>query len=110
AEDRYPAPRAVAVLSHAYWRRRFAEDPTVVGRTLTVDGRPYSILGVAREGFGGVEPGKLVDVWLPVTTTDPSIFSNPEIRLFRLLGRLNHDARREQLASRLQAVFHQHQE
>ncbi|MDR3699346.1 MAG: ABC transporter permease [Candidatus Sulfopaludibacter sp.] len=67
SEDRYPAPRAVVVLSHDYWRRRYGADPGVVGHRLSVGGRAYSILGVAREGFTGVEPGKFVDVWLPIT-------------------------------------------
>ena len=36
AEDHYPAPRAVVVLSHAYWQRRFGGDPAIVGRTFTI--------------------------------------------------------------------------
>ncbi|MES1260775.1 MAG: ABC transporter permease, partial [Acidobacteriota bacterium] len=108
-EDRFPAPRAVVVLSHDYWRRRFGGDPAVPGRSLIVSGRTYSILGVAREGFSGDEPGRFVDVWLPVTLSDPGIFANPEFRPFHLLGRLAPRATREQLAARLAPVFHRHQ-
>lgn len=78
-EDFYPSPRAVVVLSYDYWRRRFNADPSVVGRKLILEGRTYSILGVARQGFSGTEPGKFVDVWLPITLTDPAIFANPSV-------------------------------
>ena len=109
-EDYYPSPRPVVVLSHDYWRRRFGADPSVLGRRFILDGRTYSILGVTREGFTGIEPGKFVDVWLPITLTDPNIFTNLAIRLFHLMGRLSPGVSREQLAARLQPAFHHHQE
>lgn len=108
-EDHYPAPRAVVVLSYAYWQRRFGGDPTILGRTFTVDNRPYSILGIARKTFSGTEPGKFVDVWLPVTVTDPGVFIH-DVRLFHLMGRLAPGVSRENLAARLQPVFRHDQE
>jgi predicted permease len=102
AEDHYPSPRAVVVLSYQYWRRRFSADPAVLGRRLTLDSRTYTILGVAREGFSGIEPGKFVDVWLPISLTDPAIFINSDVHLFHLLGRLAPGVGRDQLAARLQ--------
>jgi predicted permease len=110
SEDYYPSPRAVVILSHDYWRRRFGADPYVLGQRFILDGRMYSILGVTREGFTGTEPGKFVDIWLPITLTDPMIFTNPEIRLFHLMGRLPPSVSREQLVARLQPAFHHHQE
>jgi predicted permease len=50
AEDQPGGPK-VAVLSHDYWRRRFAADRGVVGRTLTLDGEPYEIVGVMGPEF-----------------------------------------------------------
>jgi predicted permease len=110
SEDYYPSPRAVVVLSYDYWRRRFGADPSVLGRRFILDGRTYSVLGVTRKGFTGPEPGKFIDVWLPITLTDPSIFTNPAIRLFHLMGRLSPGVGREQLTARLQPAFHHHQE
>ena len=102
AEDHYPAPRAVTVLSYDYWQSRFGGDAAILGRTLVVDGRPYSVIGIAPKGFAGTEPGKFVDVYLPVTVMDPGVFAN-DVRLFRVMGRLAPDVTREQLASRVQA-------
>ena len=110
AQDHYPGPRAVAVLSYEYWQRRFGGDPSVLGRTIMVSRRPYSVLGVARAGFSGAEPGKFVDVWLPITAADPGIFIQPEYRPFHLIGRLAPGVTREQLAARLQPPFHRHQD
>ncbi|MGJ5818341.1 ADOP family duplicated permease [Paludibaculum fermentans] len=109
-EDHYPSPRAVAVLSHGYWVRRFGADPGVIGRRFVADGRTYTILGVTSRGFSGAEPGKFVDVWLPVTVTDPGVLTNPAIRMFHLMGRLGPHATAEQLAARLQPTFRRHQE
>src|SRR5262249_62124906 len=41
----------VVVLSDALWRRRFEADPAVLGRSLTLDGEPYTVIGVAARGF-----------------------------------------------------------
>ncbi len=110
AEDRYPPSRMAAVLSYQYWQARFGGDPQIVGKTLTVDGRTFFVLGVTRSGFSGVEPGKPVDIWLPVTTNDPGIFSNAEYRAFHLIGRLAPGMTRELLSAKLQPAFHHHQE
>jgi predicted permease len=109
AEVHYPGPRAVVVLSYDYWQRRFGGSDAVLGKTLSVDGRKYFILGVAREGYTGTEPGKFVDVWLPTTVTDPSIFTNPDIRLFHLMGRLAPGVSRQRIGAVLQSTFHEHQ-
>ena len=52
ADDDTPA--RVAVLSHQFWRTRFAADEGVVGRTVRIGGEPFEIVGVAPEGFGGL--------------------------------------------------------
>jgi predicted permease len=59
----------VAVLSHAYWVRRFAADPGTVGSTITINHLPFSVIGVTRAGFFGVQPGRMPDVWIPIVDT-----------------------------------------
>lgn len=63
ADDRSSAP--VAVLGHRYWETRFAADPGVVGRTLDVGGVALTVVGVAPEGFVGVDVDYRFDVALP---------------------------------------------
>jgi predicted permease len=65
-DDRAPNAAPYAVLSHAFWTSRFAADPTVVGRPIVVNGNAFTIVGVAREGFEGVELGRPVQVWVPM--------------------------------------------
>jgi len=61
-EDRAGGP-VVTVLSHAFWRSRFAGDPAIVGRRIVVDGVGTTVLGVMRPGFDF--PGH-VDLWSPL--------------------------------------------
>jgi len=65
ADDRVPGGHPQAVITHAYWTRRFDRDPRVLGHTLRIDTQSYEIVGVAPEGFTGTEPGIVVDVMLP---------------------------------------------
>lgn len=64
-DDRVPGGHPQAVITHAYWTRRFDRDPAVLGRALRIDTQSYEIVGVAAEGFTGTEPGTSVDVMLP---------------------------------------------
>ena len=59
---------AVAVLSHAFWQRRFGGAVDVVGRKLTLDHVPFTIVGVAPPGFFGVAVGAAFDVAVPLGT------------------------------------------
>jgi len=52
ADDDRPGGPPVVLLSHALWSDRFGADPTLVGRTLPLDGRPTTVVGVMPEGFG----------------------------------------------------------
>ena len=108
-EDRGPGIPRTAVLSFDYWRRHFHADPDVVGQSLTLNGRQFQIVGVAAEGFSGVEPGRFVDIWVPVMTFDPGVFSNPDASLFQIVGRLGDHTTPEQIQSQLQAVYHDRQ-
>lgn len=65
-EDVAPGTNPVAVVSHAFWMNRLGGDPGAVGSDLRVNGRPYTVIGVAPEGFTGkFMPGVQADLWLP---------------------------------------------
>jgi hypothetical protein len=54
----------VVVLSDAFWRTRFGAAPDAIGRTIAIDTRPYTIVGVAPAGFQF--PVDRVALWLPL--------------------------------------------
>lgn len=105
SDDATPGAHPVAVLSHAFWTRRFGGDRTLVGRSLLIDKRPFEILGVARRGFTGVEPGLLADLWLPTMMQDPKAFTDATWSWFRIVGRLRASVATEQARSVLQTLF-----
>jgi predicted permease len=55
-----------AVLANAYWSRALGADPSVIGRTVSVNGAPVTVVGVAAPGFSGLHLGVVPDVWLPI--------------------------------------------
>ena len=67
ADDPQPPGLAVAVISDAFWARRFGRDPAVVGRSVRLSGAPFVIVGVARRGFASETPGETVDLWIPLS-------------------------------------------
>jgi predicted permease len=105
-DDRVPGGHPLAILSYEYWASRFGADPMILGRGIEVEGKSYSVLGVARKGFFGVEPGRFVDIWLPALMYNPDAFKNPGWGWFRIIGRLSPGSSREQLQARLQPPFH----
>ena len=56
----------VAVLSYDYWRSRFASNPQVLGRKMVINGYPFTVIGVSRNGFTGTNVGASPAVFLPI--------------------------------------------
>jgi predicted permease len=83
-DDRAGAP-PVVILSDAAWRRDFAADPDVVGRTLRVQRQAFSIVGVLPRGFFGVSPDSPHDVFVPHALAPLVRPGNPSCQVF---GRL----------------------
>jgi predicted permease len=77
----------VALLSHGAWMRLFGGDPAAVGRTLTLDAEPFTIVGVARPDFRF--PAEDVDLWVPRSVIPESgIPSHRWNRVYAVVGRL----------------------
>ncbi len=55
----------VAVLSYAYWSSSFGRDPGVLGRTVRLQGHPFQVVGITREGFTGTVVDSGADLWIP---------------------------------------------
>ena len=66
ADDAAGASRAV-VLSYGYWQRQFGGAPSVVGKSITINNVPFTVVGVGPPGFVGLDLGITQDLWLPQT-------------------------------------------
>ena len=64
-EDKAGAPVRVVIISHGAWMNRFGSDPGIIGRTMTLNGNSYSIVGVAPEGFVSPILGRAPEMWTP---------------------------------------------
>jgi putative ABC transport system permease protein len=65
-EDRSGTDETVVVLSHALWKDRFGSDPAVLGQGLVLNGRRFTVIGVAPPSFTGLMAGFTADVWTPM--------------------------------------------
>ena len=65
-EDKTPNTHPVVVFSHNFWQRRFAGDPAIVGRTVTLNGHAFTVVGVAPPAFRGTEPYLNLDLFVPM--------------------------------------------
>ncbi|HKD61514.1 MAG TPA: ABC transporter permease [Terracidiphilus sp.] len=107
----------IAVISYNYWTRRFARNPDVLGSTLYVNAIGFTIIGIAAEGFEGLEPGASTDFWIPLQNRpelnawgnapeDGKIYTtNPTWWCLRLIGRIAPGVSRQQAVSALTPLF-----
>jgi predicted permease len=110
-----------AVISYSYWVKRFGRDPLAVGKAITVNGVPFTLVGVAAPEFFGVEPGASIDVWIPLQTQpqiDPgwAAYANPgEVSRFTarddwwvlIMGRVKPGVSEQQARAALDVVVRQ---
>ena len=67
AEDEPAGGHPVAMVSYSWWDRRFARDPAIVGKTVTLGSTVYTIIGVTPPGFFGTAVGQSPDLWIPLS-------------------------------------------
>jgi predicted permease len=74
ADDDRPGATATAVLAASFWKRRYGADPAIVGKTIMLDAKPYTIIGVLPPSFvySGSFGGNTVQVWTPVRHEAPA--------------------------------------
>jgi macrolide transport system ATP-binding/permease protein len=65
--DDTPGAEPVAVLGYGYWRSEFAADPSIVGKSVSLEGVAVRIVGVIARGFTGLDPSSSEDLWLPLS-------------------------------------------
>src|SRR5258706_3320757 len=95
-EDRKPGGNTVAVLSHSLWTRQFGADPTLIGKTLTLNGIGFTVIGVAPPNFKGTfslaGPDRVwvpLSMWAQLTTGQlRQLAPNRRFRWLNIVGRL----------------------
>jgi len=101
---------AVVVISHGYWKSHYHSDPSAVGSTLRINRTPFTIIGVAPEGFHGLHAGLDYEFWVPLTMygqlthTGTWMLKDRNTRNFMLLGRLAPGVSIEQAGAEVQAL------
>ena len=98
--DQKAGQNSVLVLSDTLWRSDFGADPSVIGRTLILDKKPYTVVGVASPGFSFPESNQ---AWVPVELT-PETEHQQAFFMFQFLGRLRRGHRIEQLNAELATI------
>ena len=99
-EDVSSGTSPVVVISNSLWRQRFNSDPSIVGKTVSLNQQSFSVVGVMPEKFGGATVFTPPDLWVPMMM-EPIVergsrsLANPDEGWLRMLGRLRPDATRE---------------
>jgi putative ABC transport system permease protein len=109
ADDQPGAP-GVVLLSDKLWKRRFAADPGIIGRPLTLNGQPHTVIGVMPPSFKHPQRAEL---WVPIALT-PELMANRTNTMLRLVGRLKagatHDGAKAELMTIYQELAQRHPE
>ncbi|MCI0349213.1 MAG: ABC transporter permease, partial [Acidobacteriales bacterium] len=91
-ESQTPGASPVVVLSYRFWQRRFNSDPSLVGKTVTLNRQPFIVTGIASSAFQGTEL-EAPDVWVPLTmqaqlTQGSDFLSRQHLSWLSVIGRL----------------------
>src|SRR5215204_1431105 len=84
-QDEQAGHEPVVVVSNALWQRRFGSDPSLVGKPITLDGRSYTVIGIAPAGFQ--YPDK-TELWLPPLRLVPELYPDQDVTQTRRMGYL----------------------
>ena len=109
-EDRLDGPQRVAVVSHDYWQRALNGDRSAIGKPIVIAGSRYTVIGVMREPFVGVDLDA-ADIWIPLAfeaegrRENGPWWKSPNINGFQILVRPAPTANDAQLEQRMTAVL-----
>jgi predicted permease len=91
----------IAVLSYSLWQTRFASDPGVIGRVVSIDGTNRQIVGIMPPGFAF--PNREIDVWIPFALQNPDLWGN----WVQMFGRMKPGLSREQARAEMKSLVPQ---
>lgn len=103
SDDHYGAAKVV-VLSDAFWRTRFGGDPSIAGRTLLLDGKPYQIVGVMPPDYNFPYPA--TQMWVPLALPPTDYTTGRGGKWLRMVGRVAPGVSMERANAMLAAIGH----
>lgn len=108
-EDSTPGGHPVAVLSYGLWQNRFGSDPSIVGKSLTLQKTPFTIVGVASPEFQGVSLGWRHDLWIPfamdtVLHQENNLLKNPDSYQVKVIGRVKPEVELAQAQAAIKVI------
>jgi putative ABC transport system permease protein len=102
-DEEKPGSNLVAIISHGLWQRRFGSDPNILGRSLTLNGVSYSIVGVMPPDFQfPIQPEK-VELWVPLSLPK-EVMQDRMAHMLRVVARLKTGVKQEQAQSEMNAI------
>src|SRR5438552_9294031 len=111
-EDTAPNRHPVAVLSYRFWKK-LGGDQNVVGNTITLNGRAFTVIGVAPPGFTGIDIGVAPEVWMPlamhgwIRPSGDEWFENRRALFLSLVGRIKPGVSISAAQAQMQTVAYQ---
>lgn len=110
SDETAPGANPVAVLSFDYWKRRFAEDPKIVGQTITLNGTPFTVIGVTSPGFESAVWGDRPRVFIPMTMqksiAPDNDLTDRQSYWLKIIGRLHDGETTRQANAELGPLWH----
>lgn len=116
ASDDRPGAPPVAMLSFGFWQRRFAGDPSVIGKSILVNRLPVTVVGVTPRNFAGtIQVGESPDLYLPIAfagavgAVGPDQMERDPAKLWwvQMIGRLRPGESKERVQARLEGILRQ---
>lgn len=110
ADDDRPGAESVAVISHNWWQRSFNADPAVIGSTIYLNFRPFTVVGVMAPEFLGTEANFRPDVWIPFApfgdryTSWAAQAEDRDVPLVRVYGRMHPGVARDRALAELATI------
>jgi len=98
--DEMPGAARVAILHYGFWERRYGKDPSVIGRTVRMNGAPTTFVGVMPQGFSFPQT---VDVWVPLVQT-PQVLKRENRDNWMVVGRLAEGATDESARAEMDTI------
>ncbi len=100
ADDEKPGAAPVAILNYGFWERRYGKDPSIIGRTIRLNGAPTTFIGVMPKGFSFPQT---TDVWVPLVQT-PDVLKRENRNTWMVIGRLTDGVTAESASAEMETI------